>query len=124
MPDNIPSNPFERPRDNQDPRASKLFASTSSQTRTPLTQEQRAPIPEAKPKPRDSRPVMSARREVRMKHSIVRRNILISISVVIGIILALIATDTLKLGTGPRPSLSDSSQSLNRTIRRPTRVAG
>lgn len=52
---------------------------------------------------------ISKRREFRRKRNRIRRIILISISIVLGIILALIATDIIKLGTGPRPSLESQS---------------
>ncbi len=53
-----------------------------------------------------------------------RRNIAIGVSVAIGLILALIATDTIKLGTGPRPSLSKSNGSQNRLRDQTPDVAG
>ncbi len=68
-------------------------------------------------------PVASSRRLARMKRAQLRRNILIAISVILGLLMALIATDTLKLGTGPQPSLqSESSISADPAL--PVEVAG
>jgi len=84
----------------QDPRKSKLFTSIHSNHQElirPEKPEKKSVLPE---------PIISARRELRLKHSKYRRNVLIALSVIIGLILALLATDTIKLGTGPRPSFA------------------
>lgn len=52
---------------------------------------------------------ISKRREFRRKRNRIRRIVLITISIILGIVLALIATDIIKIGTGPRPSLEGSS---------------
>lgn len=120
MTNNIPSNPFERPKQTQDPRNSRLFATGENDPYSSVPQSN----PEMPRRTKSSIPVMSARRELRLKHSQLRRNILIGISVAIGLILALIATDTLKLGTGPRPTISKTGGAISQLTRRPTSVAG
>ena len=52
---------------------------------------------------------ISKRREYRMQKNRIRRIVLITLSIIIGIFLALAATDVIKLGTGPRPSLEGKS---------------
>jgi hypothetical protein len=44
-----------------------------------------------------------------MQKNRIRRIVLITLSIIIGIFLALAATDVIKLGTGPRPSLEGKS---------------
>lgn len=51
---------------------------------------------------------VSKRRAFRRKRNRIRRIVLISISVLIGILLALITTDMIKIGTGPQPSFENS----------------
>jgi hypothetical protein len=51
---------------------------------------------------------ISKRREFRRKRNKIRRIVLITLSIIIGILLAFIATDLIKVGTGPRPSFENS----------------
>jgi hypothetical protein len=104
MSEQYPPDPFRRP---SDPRQSPLFATKPSQAFDP------APVPPPKRQQQSGRPTISARREIRLKRSQLKRNALIILAVVIGLLLALIATDTLKLGKGPQPSLSSKAQPLN-----------
>lgn len=59
---------------------------------------------------------ISKRREFRRKRNRIRRIILITVSIILGVILALVATDIIKLGTGPRPSLENSSAVLKKNL--------
>ncbi|MFN8016019.1 MAG: DUF459 domain-containing protein [Acidimicrobiia bacterium] len=108
MADFDPQNPFLRQSENTDPRRSALFASNDSHHHAVDTSSQ-----VDRDRKKDSRPLISARRELRLKHSKIRRNVLIAVSIVIGLLLALIATDTIKLGTGQRPYFSNSQSSTN-----------
>ena len=56
---------------------------------------------------------VSKRREFRKKRNKIRRIFLITLSIIIGIFLALVATDIVKIGTGPRPSLESSTLKKN-----------
>ena len=68
--------------------------------------------------------IISSRRELRLKQSELRRNALIIFSVVVGLLLALIATDTWKLGAGPQPSLSKSIGKINAEGSNPAKASG
>lgn len=111
---NYPSSPFGHDN-SRDP------YSTSQTPYNPYGQP--APVPEPRQRAVTGGPVMSARRQMRMKNSKIRRNLLIGISVFVGLLLALIATDTIKLGTGPRPKLADEVVS-QRAPQPTTQVAG
>jgi hypothetical protein len=116
---NFPNSPFgdrSDPRSAQSPYASNPYSA-------PHEPAYQSPPPPAPRRNVAGGPVMSARREVRMRHSEMRRNILIGISVIVGLILALIATDTIKLGTGPRPKVSETGLSAPAT-RSTVSVAG
>lgn len=120
MPENVPPlDPFQNHQPQNDPRTSPLFTGSA---RPELIDLQKSSI--TPPPIKSSLPQASARRLERMKHSKLRRNILIVISILIGILLALIATDTLKLGTGPRPVLQSTSQALGVTTESTATVAG
>ncbi len=119
MPDQpLPPNPFQRVPEPQDPRSSKLFAHQQpQQPSSPYGERVQTPTQSQmhRPPQRTAPPKISARRELRLHNIKLRRNILIGISVFIGLLLALIATDTLKLGTGPQPYFSDASASPAQT---------
>lgn len=112
---NDPRNPFEPSRD---PGPANLF--TPLQPQAPHLEYGGEDTSRDRGRVVSGGPIMSARRELRMKHSKLRRNLLIAISILIGLLLALIATDTIKIGTGPTPTLSQSVQSIATT---PTRTA-
>lgn len=120
----IPPNPFQRVPEPQDSRSSKLFANQQTpQVSRSYEEKVQSPLPSQRPASRTAPPKISARRELRMHNTILRRNILIGISVFIGLLLALIATDTIKLGTGPQPYFSDASALPSQTSAT-TKVAG
>lgn len=107
MTDPFNSNPFGNAEKPQSDSNSKLFVSPEN-SKTFHVDSSR----QDSPRRSSSRPTISARRELRLKHSVVRRNVLIAVAILIGLVLALISTDVIKLGTGPKPTFSEQSRSL------------
>ena len=119
MNDSYPHNPFNRQNDSSDARNSRLFATGQGERTDSFISK-----PYESTKSRKSNHVISSRREIRIKKSELRRNVLIAISVLIGLVMALIATDTWKVGTGPQPSFSKSLSNFSTQSSQSAQVAG
>jgi|GEM_PF-2911142 len=119
MTDSYPPNPFNRQSEDSDSRNSRLFATGQGVRHEPLESK-----PYEENNYRTPSRAISSRREIRIKKSELRRNILIAVSVFLGLVMALIATDTWKVGTGPKPSFSQSLSNVSPQSSQTARVAG